>query len=105
MDFYKWLTTNIEIIAATIATAFGGGYMGKKFKDKEQDERIKVIASKVNKMESRMITAENEIKINTLFDKQFREDSKEFRETVNTMFSEIKLKQEKIYDYLLNEKK
>ena len=105
MEFYKWLTTNIEIIAATIATAFGGGYVGKKFKDKEQDDKIKGISNKVKDMESRMIKAENEIITNTLFDKQFREDSKAFREQVNGMFTEIKAQQAKIYDYLLNSKK
>lgn len=104
MDLWENLKEYIVTLIATVVSGLGGGVVGKKLKDKSQDDKIEKLETEMIEVKTSISSLESEISTNTKFDKQFREDQKEFRNQVSDMFKEIKDKQDKMFDYLLHNK-
>ena len=66
IDLLNWIAKHWAEFAAALGIGGSSGLLAKKFTDKKQDKKINSLEKKVNSLES-------DIKTNTQFDKQFRE--------------------------------
>lgn len=101
-DIHDWLIKHWAELAAALGIGGGSGLAAKKLTDKKQDKKISELESKVNDMEKAITQLKNDIKTNTMFDKQFRDQMEREYNGIKEDMKEVKRGLEQILGHLLN---
>lgn len=99
-----WFESHFTELLAIIGAGGGGGILGKKLKDKEQDKKLNELANQVIENKGDIVIIKMELETNTKFDHQLRDDIREGRAETNLVLKEIKDSIKSINEYLLNHK-
>ena len=92
-----WINDHWGSVLTALGAGGGGGFLGKKLIDKKQDKELA-------KLDKRVSDVEQELKINTMEDKQFRSEFKEHKEDMKTFMTEIRGDVKEITRHLLSKK-
>lgn len=103
MILVNWLQDHWPEVLAYLGIGGGSGILGKKLTDKKQDTKIKQHEEKINHHEEdikvlkkvyssqskAILKVENDLKHNTDWDRQLREDLKSQREDIKEKFNKL----------------
>ncbi len=103
-DFLNWFIKHWAELAAALGLGGGSGLLAKKMTDKKQDKKISDLEKKVNSLNEDMLQLKNDIKTNTMFDKQFREQVEKEYNGIKEGMREIKEGLQLLTNHLLNKK-
>ncbi len=111
MTFLIWVSDHWMELLAWMGIGGGSGLAAKKMIDKRQDKRIVLLFENVRKLKDRDFTFEkelillkNEIKNNSMMDKEFKSQTKREHTGIKDDMKEIKDNLKSILDHLLNKK-
>ena len=104
IEFLNWVTKHWAELAAALGLGGGSGFLAKKITDKEQDRKISYLEDKLESMEKHLIQLENDVKTNTMFDKQFREQMEREYGIIKEGMKEVKGSLKQILGHLLDNK-
>ena len=104
MDILNWIVKHWPEFAAALGIGGGSGLAAKKLTDKRQDKKISALEKKVNDMDKTITQLKNDIKTNTMLDKQFRDQMEQEYNGIKEDMKEVKRGLEQILGHLLNQK-
>lgn len=111
VDLLQWLTKHYPELLAAIGLGGGSGFLSKKLTDKNQDSKIKYLEDdlrsankKLSNMAKEIVQVQNDVKTNTLFDKQFREQTQREYSIIEKEMKDVKNSLDRILTHLLSHK-
>ena len=99
-----WISDHWGTLLTAIGAGGGGGLIGKKLIDKNQDKQIKELDAKVGDVKKRISNVETDLKLNNQADVQFRVEFKEHKTEMGNRMDKIDKGIEKITFHLLDKK-
>ena len=104
-DIFEWFVKHWPELFGSLTLGGGGAFGVKKLTDKKQDAKIKQLENKVGDMEKEVTQLKNDISVNTMFDKQFREQVEREYTGIKEGMKEIKESLQLLTNHLLNKSK
>lgn len=102
MEFTKYLSDHwVEIAAALGLGSGGGGLLTKGMSDKKGSKALKSLDDRLTKAETSILMVKKDVETNTLFDKQFREQTAKDYESIKSEVSGVNTRLDKIIGHLL----
>lgn len=99
-----WLGNHWAELLAAFGVGSGGGLAAKKIADKKQDAQIATLEKNVLFMDKEITQLKNDVKTNTAFDKQFRDQVEREHSTFKEDMKEVKGRLDQILNHLLSNK-
>lgn len=100
----RWIEIHFQELLMFLGAGGGGGFLGKKLTDRQQDKKLKELADSVALNKSEIIMIKLELETNTKFDQQLRDEIKEGKAETHAILREIRESINAINQYLLNSK-
>lgn len=103
-EVLNWITTHWDSIVAALGIGGASGIAGKKLIDREQNQKIKYLESKVDNIEKEVQMIEKNLAHNSLVDEQFRSEFKDHKESIKGDLHEIRSNLKMVLNHLLANK-
>lgn len=104
IDIVNWVVKHWPELAAAFGIGGGSGFAAKKFADRKQIENIDVLEKNVKAMNEEISQLKHDVVVNTMFDKQFRDQVEKDYHAIKDDMKEVKRSLEQILNHLLNKK-
>lgn len=103
-DIIDWVIKHWAELSAALGIGGASGFTAKKLTDKKQDAKITELEKKVGQIDKSLDQLKNDIAVNTMFDKQFREQVEREYNGIKESMTEIKSSVNSILSHLLDKK-
>lgn len=108
MTITDWVQQHWPELTAALGLGSSSGILSKKIVDREQNKVLRKHTERIDKLEEKNGVMDNEIttikadlKNNTLFDKQLRQDLKEHRETLDRRLNKLEEGQTQLLNHII----
>lgn len=104
IEVLNWVSKHWAELTTALGVGGGGGFVAKKITDRKQDKKISYLEDKLNSMDKQLIQLENDVKTNTMFDKQFRDQMEREYNVIKEGMKGVKDDLKQILGHLLDKK-